>query len=74
MLLGGFGHIKDYKQICKANYDFAELDIPEIADLSISEIKDLQKKIKNAIQVPIASCLLPVAKPFFSKKASDLSL
>ena len=74
MLLGGFGHIQDYKQICKANYDFAELDIPEIADLSISEIKDLQKKIKSAIQVPITSRLLPVAKPLFSKKASDLSL
>lgn len=68
MLLGGFGHIKDYKQICKANYDFAELDIPEIADLSISEIKDLQKKINSAIQVPIASRLLPVAKPLFFKE------
>ena len=60
MKIGGFGHINDYLQISAAGYDFAELDIPEIASLSFADLKTLQQKIKNGIPVPIASRLLPV--------------
>ena len=63
--IGGFGHIVDYSRISEAGYDFAELDIPEIASLSSSELKTLQQKIKNGIPVPIASRLLPVTEPLF---------
>lgn len=65
MKIGGFGHIKDYLQISAAGYDFAELDIPEIASLSFADLKILQQKIKNGIPVPIASRLLPVTEPLF---------
>lgn len=65
MLLGGFGKVKDYPQISAAGYNFAELDIPEIADLSASEFATLQQQIKNGIPVPIASRLLPAADPLF---------
>ena len=67
MKIGGFGHINDYLQISAAGYDFAELDIPEIASLSFADLKTLQQKIKNGIPVPIASRLLPVTEPLFFK-------
>ena len=34
MKLGGFGKIKDYLEISKAGFDFAELDMPEIEALN----------------------------------------
>lgn len=71
MLIGGFGHISDYPQISKAGYDFAELDIPEIAKLSSSELNALQLKVKSEIPVPVASRLLPVAEPLFFKVGFD---
>ena len=65
--IGGFGHIVDYLQIAAAGYDFAELDIPEIAVLSGSELKDFRQKIKKGSPVLIASRLLPVTEPLFFK-------
>ena len=75
MLLGGFGYIRDYPQICEAGYNFAELNIPEIANLTFSELQSLQQKIREAIPVPIASCLLPTTEPlFFTKEFRPESL
>ena len=34
MKFGGFGNIKDYQEIKAAGYDYAELDMPEIEELS----------------------------------------
>ena len=67
MKIGGFGHINDYSQISAAGYDFAELDIPEIASLSFSELKTLKHKLKSGVPVLIASRLLPVTEPLFFK-------
>ena len=65
MKIGGFGKIKDYLPIAEAGYDFAELDVPEIADLSGEALDELKKSIKIGVPIQIGSCLLPVAEPLF---------
>ena len=45
MKIGGFGHLSDYAQIAAAGYDYAELDIPEIAALEEPELTALQAQI-----------------------------
>ena len=65
MKIGGFGKIKDYLPIAEAGYDFAELDVPEIADLSGEALDELQKSIKTGVPIQIGSRLLPVAEPLF---------
>ena len=65
MKIGGFGKIKDYLPIAEAGYDFAELDVPEIADLSGEALDELKKSIKIGVPIQIGSRLLPVAEPLF---------
>ena len=65
MKIGGFGHLSDYAQIAAAGYDYAELDIPEIAALEEPELTALQAQISSKIPVPIASRLLPAAEALF---------
>lgn len=65
MKIGGFGRIKDYPQISGTGFDFAELDIPEIVDLSGDALQSFQKEISKGIPVTIGSRLLPVTEPLF---------
>lgn len=75
MKIGGFGRIKDYSQISSAGFDFAELDIPEIAGLSEDALQAFQNEVSKGIPVTIGSRLLPVTDPlFFSPGFSPESL
>ena len=61
MKLGGFGFLKDYDVICAAGFDYAELDMPEIAELTDADLSHmtpidalnylygLQSRLKNRI-------------------------
>lgn len=68
MKIGGFGQIKNYMGISNAGFDFAELDIPEIAALDNDALKNFQKQVAAGIPVRIGSRLLPVSEPLFFRK------
>nr|WP_297284215.1 sugar phosphate isomerase/epimerase family protein [uncultured Agathobaculum sp.] len=68
MKIGGFGQIKNYLEISKAGFDFAELDIPEIAALEDAALKNFQQQTVEGIPVQIGSRLLPVSEPLFFKE------
>jgi len=66
MKLGGFGEIKDYLEISKAGFDFAELDIPEIEALSETDFENLEKKVKETgFEVLTGARLFPITDPLF---------
>lgn len=66
MKLGGFGRIADYDHIKNSGFDYAELDIPEIVNLSETDFQAFCKKIKSEnFPVLIGSRALPLAAPWF---------
>lgn len=66
MKLGGFGHIKDYEKIKEAGFDYAELDIPEIEELSDEDFDAFCKKVETVgFPVLTGSRALPMAEPWF---------
>lgn len=66
MKLGGFGQIADYDNIKNSGFDYAELDIPEIVDLSETDFQTFCEKVKkDRFPVLIGSRALPIAEPWF---------
>lgn len=66
MKLGGFGFIADYQKMRSSGYDYAELDMPEIEELSDAEFDKLCKKVEKA-QFPVlcGARVLPIATSLF---------
>ncbi|MDE7246233.1 MAG: sugar phosphate isomerase/epimerase [Oscillospiraceae bacterium] len=66
MRLGGFGFIKDYDEIRKAGFDYAELDMPELEALSDEKFAAFKAHVaETAFPIPTGARLLPVAEPLF---------
>ena len=66
MKLGGFGHIADYEAIQTAGFDYAELDLPEIEELSDEAFEAFLKKVQDAgFPVLTGSRALPILQPWF---------
>lgn len=66
MIFGGFGNIKDYQEIKKAGYDYAELDMPEIEELSENDFQEFKNLVeKNNFPVLLGARILPVKEPLF---------
>lgn len=66
MKFGGFGNIKDYQEIKAAGYDYAELDMPEIEELSEEDFNSFCEVVKqNNFPVLLGARILPVAEPLF---------
>ncbi|MCP1111150.1 sugar phosphate isomerase/epimerase family protein [Ohessyouella blattaphilus] len=74
MKLGGFGKIADYKYIARAGFDYAELDIPEIVELSDADFDGLRNEIEECgVKVQVGSRLLPIAEPLFFKEGFSIT-
>lgn len=69
MKLGAFGLIEDYEAICRAGYDYAELDMPEIEALNDKEYEEF-KELVEKVGLPIltGARLFPIADPLFFKE------
>ena len=66
MKLGGFGRIADYDAIQEAGFDYAELDLPELAALPECDFDTFCKKVKQTgFPVLTASRALPISEPWF---------
>lgn len=66
MKIGGFGRIADYEKIKAAGFDYAELDLPEIEELSEEAFDAFCEKVKQ-VNFPIltGARALPIAEPWF---------
>lgn len=66
MKLGGFGRIADYDKIKASGFDYAELDIPELVELTEEEFTGFCEKVKRD-QFPVltGARALPIAEPWF---------
>lgn len=72
MKLGGFGHIADYEAIQAAGFDYAELDLPEIEELSEEAFEAFCRKVREAgFPVLTGARALPLAAPWFFTDAYD---
>ena len=66
MKIGGFGRIADYEKIKAAGFDYAELDLPEIEELSEEAFEALCEKVKQEdFPVLTGARALPIATPWF---------
>lgn len=66
MKIGGFGRIADYEKIKAAGFDYAELDLPEIKQLSQEAFDAFCERVKQEnFPVLIGSRALPIAAPWF---------
>lgn len=66
MKIGGFGRIADYEKIKIAGFDYAELDLPEIEELSQEAFETFCIKVRQEeFPVLIGSRALPIATPWF---------
>lgn len=73
MKIGGFGHIADYEKIKAAGFDYAELDLPEIEELSDEAFDAFCEKVKQVgFPVLSGSRALPIAEPWFFTEAFSL--
>lgn len=76
MRLGGFGFIKDYDEIKKAGFDYAELDMPEIEELDGKEFDAFRQHVEEAeFPIPNGARILPITEPLFFRtdfKVTDL--
>lgn len=64
--LGGFGFIKDYDEIRRAGFDYAELDMPEIEALSDEELDRFCAHVKETgFEIPNGARILPITEPTF---------
>lgn len=71
MKIGGFGRIRDYLDISGAGYDFAELDLPELAALDGEAFRALRETVKTGVPVLTGARLLPAAEPLFFTEGYD---
>lgn len=72
MKLGGFGYIADYDAIRAAGFDYAELDLPEIEELSDADFEAFLAKVqKTGFPVLTGARALPLAEPWFFTDAYD---
>ena len=68
MKFGGFGNVKDYRDIKQAGYDFAELDMPEIEELSDDDFASFVRVVKQEnFPVLTGARILPVKEPLESR-------
>ena len=66
MKLGGFGRIADYEAIRDAGFDYAELDLPEIEELSEEAFDAFLAKVRRVgFPVLTGARALPIAEPWF---------
>lgn len=66
MKLGGFGRIADYDSIKVSGFDYAELDIPELAELPEAVFNDFCEKVHlDGFPVLTGARALPIAEPWF---------
>lgn len=66
MKLGGFGRIADYDAIRDAGFDYAELDLPELEELSDEVFETFLAKVKSTgFPVLTGARALPIAEPWF---------
>lgn len=66
MKIGGFGRIADYEKIKAAGFDYAELDLPEIEELSDETFEAFCEKVKQEnFPVLTGARALPIAEPWF---------
>lgn len=66
MKLGGFGFLKDYDQIRDAGFDFAELDMPEIAELPERAFDAFCAHVEETgFPVQNGARILPIKEPVF---------
>lgn len=66
MKIGGFGRIADYEKIKAAGFDYAELDLPEIEELSEEAFEALCEKVKQEdFPILTGARALPIATPWF---------
>ena len=64
--LGGFGFIKDYDEIKRAGFDYAELDMPEIEALSETDFEAFRSHVAEAgFAIPNGARILPITEPTF---------
>ena len=68
MKLGGFGFIKDYDEIKKAGFDYAELDMPEIEQLDEKAFDTFCRHVEEAaFPIPNGARILPITEPLFAE-------
>lgn len=66
MKIGGFGRIADYEKIQAAGFDYAELDLPEIEELSDAAFEAFCERVRQAgFPVLTGSRALPIGEPWF---------
>ncbi len=66
MKMGGFGRIADYDAIKAAGFDYAELDLPEIEELSDDAFEAFCEKVnREGFPVLTGARALPIADPWF---------
>ena len=66
MKLGGFGFLKDFDEIRRAGFDYAELDMPEIEALSEQDYDAFRAHVEEtAFPIPTGARILPVTEPLF---------
>jgi sugar phosphate isomerase/epimerase len=66
MKIGGFGLIADYEKMSVAGYDYAELDMPEIEELSEEEFNHFREQVeKLGFPALSGARILPVSTPLF---------
>ena len=75
MKLGGFGRIADYDAIRAAGFDYAELDLPELEELSDEDFDAFCEKIqKVGFPVLTGARALPIAEPWFFTERFSLDV
>lgn len=66
MKLGGFGFLRDYDAIRASGYDYAELDMPEIAELGDKDFAQFHDHvIETGFFLPTGARILPIKDPYF---------
>lgn len=66
MKIGGFGCVADYEKIKAAGFDYAELDLPEIEELSQEAFETFCEKVKQEnFPILVGSRALPITTPWF---------
>lgn len=66
MKLGGFGRVRNYEAIQQAGYDYAEIDMVEVQELSAAEYDAFRARVEKAgFPIPTAIQVLPNTEPLF---------
>ena len=74
MELGGFGTAKNYIDIKKAGFDYAELDIPELEDMSEYGFRVFCDRVREECFPVLAGArAIPVSQPWFFTESFHLT-